>query len=85
MLWFWVRQNVFSSFCVLMLIRLLTFAFYVPFHDQPLRNAFRRMGIPHTIVPDQLDSFLSYTVVNYLKKVKQQVRSGMREVQASVS
>ena len=41
--------------------------------DQPLRNAFRRMGIPSAFVPDHLDSFLSYTVVNYLKKVKQQV------------
>jgi len=30
------------------------------------------MGIPPNIVPDHLDSFLSYTVVNYLKKVKQQ-------------
>ena len=32
------------------------------------------MGIPPSFVPDHLDSFLSYTVVNYLKKVKQQVR-----------
>ena len=55
--------------------------FMFSFHDQPLRNAFRRMGIPPNIVPDHLDSFLSYTVVNYLKKVKQQVRYGAREIQ----
>ena len=39
---------------------------------QPLRSAFRRMGIPPTFVPDHLDGSLSYTVQNYLKKVKQQ-------------
>ena len=48
------------------------------FFLQPLRNAFRRMGIPPSFVPDHLDSFLSYTVVNYLKKVKQQVRNRLR-------
>ncbi|XP_078380426.1 integrator complex subunit 6-like isoform X2 [Oculina patagonica] len=42
------------------------------YYAGPLRNAFRRMGIPPAIVPDHLDSFMSYTVVNYLKKVKQQ-------------
>lgn len=42
------------------------------YYAGPLRNAFRRMGIPPSFVPDHLDSFLSYTVVNYLKKVKQQ-------------
>ncbi|XP_068687441.1 integrator complex subunit 6-like [Montipora foliosa] len=42
------------------------------YYAGPLRNAFRRMGIPPAFVPDHLDSFLSYTVVNYLKKVKQQ-------------
>ncbi|XP_015758738.1 PREDICTED: integrator complex subunit 6-like [Acropora digitifera] len=42
------------------------------YYAGPLRNAFRRMGIPSAFVPDHLDSFLSYTVVNYLKKVKQQ-------------
>ena len=74
--------KMFSSFCVLMLICLLTIAFFMfSFHDQPLRNAFRRMGIPPNIVPDHLDSFLSYTVVNYLKKVKQQVRLGVRKIQ----
>ena len=30
------------------------------------------MGIPPTFVPDHLDGSLSYTVQNYLKKVKQQ-------------
>ena len=32
------------------------------------------MGIPPSFVPDHLDSVLSYTVGNYLKKIKQQVR-----------
>ena len=30
------------------------------------------MGIPPTFVSDQLDGSLSYTIQNYLKKVKQQ-------------
>lgn len=42
------------------------------YYAGPLRSALRRMGIPPTFVPDHLDGSFSYTVQNYLKKVKQQ-------------
>ena len=63
--------DIFSKF-YMQITTFIANGFYY-FCDQPLRNAFRRMGIPPSFVPDHLDSFLSYTVVNYLKKVKQQV------------
>jgi len=41
----------------------------------PLRNALRRMGAPSNLIPDHMDGSLSYTVVSYLKKVKQQAKN----------
>ena len=43
------------------------------------------MGIPPAFVPDHLDSFLSYTVVNYLKKVKQQVSKARTRLSVFIS
>ena len=40
--------------------------------QQPLRTALRRMGIPPLLL-DPVDGSLSFTVVNHLKKIKQQV------------
>ena len=40
---------------------------------QPLRRALSRMGVAN-LVPDQMDNCLSYSVVSYLKKLKNQVR-----------
>ncbi len=39
---------------------------------QPLRRALARVGVQN-LVPDQLDNCLSYSVVSYLKKLKNQV------------
>ncbi|EDO29882.1 predicted protein, partial [Nematostella vectensis] len=38
----------------------------------PLRNAFKRMGLPISLIPDHIDGSLSFTILNYLKKIKQQ-------------
>lgn len=39
---------------------------------QPLRRALTRMGAPN-LVPDNMDNSLSYSVITYLKKLKNQV------------
>lgn len=41
---------------------------------QPLRRALQRLGVQN-LVPDNLDNCLSYSVVSYLKKLKNQVKS----------
>lgn len=44
---------------------------------QPLRRALTRMGAPNlasTLVPESLDNNLSYSVVNYLKRLKHQAK-----------
>lgn len=41
---------------------------------QPLKRALARMGAPN-LVPDNMDNSLSYSVITYLKKLKNQVRS----------
>lgn len=41
----------------------------------PLRNAFRRMKAPVTLIPDHFGHSLSYSVVTYLKKLKHQAKN----------
>lgn len=41
---------------------------------QPLRQALRLMGAPTALVPDSFDGQMSYTIANYLRKLKKQVR-----------
>ena len=40
---------------------------------QPLRNAMQLIGGPSSAVPDSFDGQLSYSVTNYLRKLKKQV------------
>ncbi|XP_031558943.1 integrator complex subunit 6-like [Actinia tenebrosa] len=41
------------------------------YYAAPLRNAFKRMGIPTSLIPDHMDGALSFQIINYLKSVKQ--------------
>ncbi|KXJ25154.1 Integrator complex subunit 6-A [Exaiptasia diaphana] len=54
------------------------------YYAAPLRNAFRKMGIPTSLVPDHLDGSLGYSVVNYLKSVKQQSKLEAKRFEAGV-
>ncbi|KAJ8865646.1 hypothetical protein PR048_033166 [Dryococelus australis] len=48
------------------------------YYASPLRNALTRMGAPsnlaQALVPDTLDNFLSYSILNYLKRLKNQAK-----------
>nr|CAD7393840.1 unnamed protein product [Timema cristinae] len=48
------------------------------YYAGPLRNALTRMGAPsnlsQALVPDSLDNYLSYSILNYLKRLKNQAR-----------
>ena len=50
---------------------------------QPLRRALARIGQPN-LVPDNLDNCLSYAVISYLKKLKNQAKMEMDRLVASV-
>ena len=50
---------------------------------QPLRRAMSRMGA-HNLVPDNMDNCLSYSVVSYLKKLKNQAKVEYEKIVASV-
>ncbi|XP_066266494.1 integrator complex subunit 6-B-like isoform X2 [Branchiostoma lanceolatum] len=49
----------------------------------PLKAALRRMGAPQ-LIPDHLDMCLSYSVISYLKKLKQQAKLESDRIIASV-
>ena len=53
------------------------------FPFQPLRRALARLGAPN-LVPDQLDNCLSYSVVSYLKKLKNQAKVEYERIVNSV-
>lgn len=40
---------------------------------QPLRKAFNLMGTPSNLIPDSFDGQMSFTISNYLRKLKKQV------------
>ena len=42
---------------------------------QPLRNALRLMGAPGNLITDSFDGQMSYSVTNYLRKLKKQVKT----------
>lgn len=50
---------------------------------QPLKRALSRMNM-HYFVPDNLDNCLSYSVVSYLKKLKNQAKVELEKMVASV-
>lgn len=45
------------------------------YHSQPMRKAFEMIGAPSNIIPDSFDGQMSYSITNYLRKLKKQVRS----------
>ncbi|KAK6195809.1 hypothetical protein SNE40_001162 [Patella caerulea] len=53
------------------------------YYAGPLRRALARMGAPN-LVPDQMDNCLSYSVITYLKKLKNQAKVEMDRLLASV-
>lgn len=50
---------------------------------QPLRRALTRMGAPN-LVPDNMDNSLSYSVITYLKKLKNQAKMEMDRLIAGI-
>lgn len=53
------------------------------YYAQPLKRALARMGA-HNLVPDSMDNCLSYSVITYLKKLKNQAKMEMDRLIASV-
>lgn len=53
------------------------------YYAGPLRRALARMGAPN-LVPDNLDNCLSYSIITYLKKLKNQAKVEMDRLNASV-
>ncbi|KAK3094412.1 hypothetical protein FSP39_001482 [Pinctada imbricata] len=53
------------------------------YYAGPLRRALARMGAP-MLVPDNMDNSLSYSVITYLKKLKNQAKIEMDRLIASV-
>ncbi|XP_046651323.1 integrator complex subunit 6-like isoform X2 [Daphnia pulicaria] len=48
-----------------------------PYYATPLRRALTRMGatnLASTLIPESLDNYLSYSIVNYLKRLKHQAK-----------
>ncbi|XP_014670851.1 PREDICTED: integrator complex subunit 6-B-like [Priapulus caudatus] len=54
------------------------------YYAGPLRRALHRMPIPQSLVPDNLENCLSYSVLYYLKKVKSQAKLEFDRLVASV-
>lgn len=53
------------------------------YYASPLRKALSRIGI-NNLVPDHMENCLSYSVVSYLKKLKNQAKSEYERLVASV-
>ncbi|KAL4220725.1 Integrator complex subunit 6 [Mactra antiquata] len=53
------------------------------YYAQPLKRALARMGA-HNLVPDNMDNCLSYSVITYLKKLKNMAKMEMDRLVASV-
>ena len=53
------------------------------YYAQPLKRALHRLGLGN-LVPDQLENSLSYSVVSYLKKLKNQAKVEYERLVASV-
>ncbi|XP_071839568.1 integrator complex subunit 6-A-like [Apostichopus japonicus] len=54
------------------------------YYAGPLRVALRRMGAPN-LIPDGMENCLSYSVVTYLKKLKQQSKVEAERMAATIS
>lgn len=54
-----------------------------PYYAVPLRRALHRMGAAN-LIPDNLENYLSYSVLNYLKKLKNQAKVEFEKLIVSV-
>lgn len=54
------------------------------YYAPPLKRALQRMGLPTAIVPDNLEIVLNYSVMNYLKRVKNQAKAEFDKMVGSV-
>lgn len=53
------------------------------YYAGPLKRALQRMGAPN-LVPDSMENCLSYTVLNYLKRLKNQAKAEYEKVVSAV-
>lgn len=54
-----------------------------PYYALPLKRALQRMSAPN-LVPDSMENFLSYHVINYLNKIKKLAKNEFEKLVASV-
>ncbi|RWS30395.1 integrator complex subunit 6-like protein [Leptotrombidium deliense] len=54
------------------------------YYASPLKRALSRMGAPPNLVPDNLENCLSYSVLNYLKRLKNQAKVEFDKIVMSV-
>ena len=52
---------------------------------QPLRRAFEMIGAPNNIIPESFDGQMSYSISNYLRKLKKQGKLESERVFSSIS
>ncbi|RWS17476.1 integrator complex subunit 6-like protein [Dinothrombium tinctorium] len=54
------------------------------YYASPLKRALSRMGAPPNLVPDSMENCLSYSVLNYLKRLKNQAKVEFDKIVLSV-
>ena len=54
------------------------------YYASPLKRALQRMGAPSNLVPESMENCLSYSVLNYLKRLKNQAKVDFDKMIASV-
>lgn len=54
------------------------------YYCQPLKRALQRLGVPSTLVPDSMENVLHFSVMNHLKRVKNQAKAEFDKVVSSV-
>jgi len=55
-----------------------------PYYATPLKRALQRMGAPPSLVPDSMENYLSYSVLNQLKRLKNQAKAEFDKLVSSV-
>lgn len=55
------------------------------YYAQPLRKALQLMGAHHSLVPESFDGTMSYSITNYLRKLKKQSKIDTAELTALVA
>ncbi|CAI8003433.1 Integrator complex subunit 6-B [Geodia barretti] len=59
--------------------------FFIMSYIQPLRNSLRLMGGPPNLVPDMFELQLSFSITNYLHKLKKQAKMESERVVSAIS